>query len=242
MAGERRVLCARWRATRRARRACGNDLDAILLPPGGAQGLPEEPGAGPRAATRLAVETIEQKQERTWLGVFSSYPPAILCGAIELMQMFVGHARGAAGASPTSMPARFESEGSRQLFAMLREGTRATSISPASSDHLRGTEVPRRGTAQRRTGRRQRGRRTTCCAKPRRTRPNWLERLSRRRRRRRLHLPHPPIATTAGARALSRTDGTEASTWSPTRSPSRPTTFSASSRCCGRSWPSTSAA
>jgi hypothetical protein len=72
-----------------------------------------------RSLYALAVDTLEQRR-RSWLGVYSTYPPAILGAAVELMQMFVERLRRLRRVAD-EQAARFRSAGMRRLFAMLRE-------------------------------------------------------------------------------------------------------------------------
>ncbi len=72
-----------------------------------------------RQIYRIPLQSIENKH-RHWMGIFSRYPSAILSGALEMLQMFVGllktlkriadeHAEG------------FESQGFRRFFAMIQQ-------------------------------------------------------------------------------------------------------------------------
>jgi hypothetical protein len=65
----------------------------------------------------IAVESIENRR-RLHYGIFSRYPGAILSGAIELLQMFVGLLKQLKNISDKHAD-RFESEGFTALFAML---------------------------------------------------------------------------------------------------------------------------
>lgn len=67
---------------------------------------------------RLAVETIENRRKH-WYGVFSTYPPAILHGAIDLMQMFVVMLKRLRAIADLHA-GRFRSKGFTDLFATLQ--------------------------------------------------------------------------------------------------------------------------
>jgi DNA mismatch repair ATPase MutS len=66
----------------------------------------------------IAVETIEARRKH-WFGVFSSYPPAILHGAVDMMRMFSRMLK-RLRAIADAQAGRFESKGMAALFATLQ--------------------------------------------------------------------------------------------------------------------------
>jgi hypothetical protein len=71
-----------------------------------------------RALYGLAVETIEQRK-KSWYGIFSTYPPAVLHGAIDLMQMFVTMLKRLRAIAEAHAD-RFGSPGFSALFATVQ--------------------------------------------------------------------------------------------------------------------------
>jgi hypothetical protein len=82
----------------------------------------------------IAVESIEDRK-RHYYGIFSRYPAAILSGAIELLQMFVGLLKQLKNISDKHAD-KFESEGFTALFAMLDRELDAEYFDSVE-DHLR---------------------------------------------------------------------------------------------------------
>jgi DNA mismatch repair ATPase MutS len=94
----------------------GNDLDTILYRQRILQDCLENP-AIVREIYALAVEGTQCERKCTW-GFFSKYPAGILSRAIELMNFLIEVLRKLRSTSER-YAARFESEGFRNLFAML---------------------------------------------------------------------------------------------------------------------------
>jgi hypothetical protein len=67
----------------------------------------------------LAVEAIQRERKR-YFGFFGNYPPAILHGAIELLQIFIDILTKLKGIAD-AQAGRFESRGFTALFAMLQK-------------------------------------------------------------------------------------------------------------------------
>jgi DNA mismatch repair ATPase MutS len=96
----------------------GNDRDTVLY----RQAILRDCLANPdvvRELYALVNETLDVRR-RHWFGIFGTYPPAILHGAIDMMQLFaqmllrfrrLGEVHGG----------RFQSDGMRRLFAMLQQ-------------------------------------------------------------------------------------------------------------------------
>ncbi len=66
----------------------------------------------------ISIESIENKRKR-WLGIFSRYPSAILDSSIRMLQMFVELLKKLKTIADENID-RFESEGFKTFFAMVR--------------------------------------------------------------------------------------------------------------------------
>jgi hypothetical protein len=95
-----------------------NDVDTILYRQAVLKDCMENP-AVVRALYDLAVEAIEEKR-KLWLGIYGHNPGAILHGAINLLELYMGillRLRHIAD----EQAAQFKSDGFRGLFTMLRK-------------------------------------------------------------------------------------------------------------------------
>jgi DNA mismatch repair ATPase MutS len=95
----------------------GNDLDTILYRQRILRDCLKNPSIV-RELYALAVEGTQCEKKSTW-GFFSKYPAGILSRAIELMNFLIEVLRKLRSASER-YAARFESEGFRNLFTMLK--------------------------------------------------------------------------------------------------------------------------
>jgi len=115
-----------------------NDVGTILYRQAALKDCLKNPAAV-RALYALAVEAIETKRNR-WLGIFSHNPSAILHGAIDLMQMFIGILRRLRNIAQ-EQAGQFESEAFRTLFATL-ENELSDEYLASTQDHLRQLMFP----------------------------------------------------------------------------------------------------
>lgn len=95
-----------------------NDLDTILYRQAVLRDCLAHPDAV-RAFYDLAVSAIEEKHKH-YFGILSSYPSAVLHGSIDVLEMFVGKLRALRDMAQHQMD-HFDSEGFKQLFAMLQQ-------------------------------------------------------------------------------------------------------------------------
>jgi len=72
-----------------------------------------------RQIYQIPLQSIQNKQKH-WMGVFSRYPGAILSGAVEMLEMFVGLLKELKGIADEHA-GEFESEGFQRFFAMIKQ-------------------------------------------------------------------------------------------------------------------------
>ncbi len=72
-----------------------------------------------RQIYRIPIQSIENKHKR-WMGIFSHYPSAVLSGAVEMVQMFVGLLKTLKQIADEHGEG-FQSEGFRRFFAMIQQ-------------------------------------------------------------------------------------------------------------------------
>ena len=75
-----------------------------------------------RQIYQIPLQSIQNKQKH-WMGVFSRYPGAILSGAVEMLEMFVGLLKELKGIADEHA-GEFESEGFQRFFAMIKQELR----------------------------------------------------------------------------------------------------------------------
>ncbi len=93
-----------------------------------------------RALYGLTVE-VEERRHKQWLGIISSYPAGILSGAVGLMEMFVDVLQ-KLRALADEHGGKFQSDGFRSLFAMLRAEL-SDDYFAEIADHLKTLRFPR---------------------------------------------------------------------------------------------------
>jgi hypothetical protein len=155
--------------------ALRNDEDTILYRQAILKDCLNNPAVA-RGLYGLTVEAIEA-EKRQWHGIFSRYPNAILHGAIELLQQFLGILRKLRVVAE-QQAGHFESEGFSTFFAMLQKELSDDYLVEIDK-HLRNLKFPEGVLMSAELGR---GNEATnfVLRKPRRRQQTWLDRLLRK--------------------------------------------------------------
>ena len=220
-----------------AARRASRDPDGDPLPPGRPGDCLDHPAVVTGDLRRRRRGARSREAGAAWAASERS-PDSILHGSVQMMELLVGVAASAARSIADEHAGEFRSEGFTQLLRDARRGARRR-LPRSRRGHLERLRVPRRRADQRAARHGQPGHGYVASQPPREQRTGSSG--SARRTGRRYTLPDRRPRRER-ARGRWRSCEAAASTSSPTRSPNRPTTSSASSGCCAPSSASTSAA